>query len=333
MARVGRAHHVLGVPHLLRQLGHRQRAVLLGAAAGQRREADHEEVQAREGDQVDRQLAQVRVQLACLGSTRTARPHMQQARPACRLTARRRCTMPETLKAEAKAMGASAVTAAAHNQGDPAAVLAARLHPQAARPAPCSLLTCTTGSIRVQGFSFGKGRARTGEAQAAGDAGHDGGDEVVEVAEGGRGQLERAEADVVQRLVVQDHALVRVLNQLVHAQRRVVGLDHRVGHLGRGHDREGLRAQPNQAPLGTSTTPQPLLPVETYSAELVDALAGGSQRHACRCIPCVPCEHCRQHKRAPGKPEQAGAPSCAHASLQTCSRPARFASPVPQDRF
>jgi len=63
--RVGRAHHVLGVPHLLRQLGHRERAVLLAAAARQRREADHEEVEAREGDQVDRQLAQVRVQLPC----------------------------------------------------------------------------------------------------------------------------------------------------------------------------------------------------------------------------------------------------------------------------
>ena len=68
MARVGRAHHVLGVPHLLCQLRHGQRAVLLAAAAGQRREADHEEVQAREGDQVDRQLAQVRVQLPCAGA-------------------------------------------------------------------------------------------------------------------------------------------------------------------------------------------------------------------------------------------------------------------------
>ena len=67
VARVGRAHHVLGVPHLLRQLRHRQRAVLLAPAARQRREADHEEVQAREGDQVHRQLAQVRVQLPCAG--------------------------------------------------------------------------------------------------------------------------------------------------------------------------------------------------------------------------------------------------------------------------
>ena len=63
---------------------------------------------------------------------------------------------------------------------------------------------------------------------------------MVEVAEGGRGQLERAEADVVQRLVVQDHALVRVLHQLVHGQGGVVGLHHGVRHLWGGHHRERL---------------------------------------------------------------------------------------------
>ena len=42
-----------------------QGAVLLAAAAGQGGEADHEEVQPGEGDQVNRQLAQVRVQLPC----------------------------------------------------------------------------------------------------------------------------------------------------------------------------------------------------------------------------------------------------------------------------
>ncbi len=51
--------------YLLRELGDGESAVLLVAAAGERREADHEEVQAWEGDQVDRQLAQVSVQLAC----------------------------------------------------------------------------------------------------------------------------------------------------------------------------------------------------------------------------------------------------------------------------
>ena len=58
--------------------------------------------------------------------------------------------------------------------------------------------------------------ALTWEAQAAGDAGHDSGDEVVEVAKCGRGELEGAETDIVQGLIVEHHALVRVLHQLVY---------------------------------------------------------------------------------------------------------------------
>ncbi|KFP78027.1 hypothetical protein N311_07875, partial [Apaloderma vittatum] len=64
VAGVAGGHHVLGVEHLLRQLGHRQGSVLLAAAAGERGEARHEEVQPRERHHVDRQLAQVGVQLA-----------------------------------------------------------------------------------------------------------------------------------------------------------------------------------------------------------------------------------------------------------------------------
>ena len=67
MAGISGAHHVFGVPHLLRQLGHAEGAVLLGAARREWREADHEEVEARERDQVDSQLAQVSVELACRG--------------------------------------------------------------------------------------------------------------------------------------------------------------------------------------------------------------------------------------------------------------------------
>ena len=135
MARVRGAHHVLGVEHLLGQLRHGEGAVLLGAAGRERREADHEEVEARERDQVHGELAEVGVEL-------------------------------------------------------------------------------------------------TGEAEAARDAGHGRRHEVVEVTVGRGGELERAEADVVQGLVVEDHDLVGVLDELVHGQGCVVRLDDRVRHLG-----------------------------------------------------------------------------------------------------
>jgi hypothetical protein len=56
----------------------------------------------------------------------------------------------------------------------------------------------------------------TREAQAAGDARHDGRDKVVEVAESGSAHLQGSEADVVQGFIVKHHALVCVLHQLVH---------------------------------------------------------------------------------------------------------------------
>ena len=142
MTGVGGAHHVLGVEHLLGELGHGQGAVLLGATGGERGEASHEEVQTREWDQVHAELAKVRVEL-------------------------------------------------------------------------------------------------TREAEAAGDAGHGGGHKVVQVTVGGGGELQGTEADVVQGLVVDAHALVGVLDQLVHGEGGVVRLDNGVGHLGGGHDGEG----------------------------------------------------------------------------------------------
>ena len=71
VARVGRAHHVLGVEHLLRQLRNGERAVLLRAARRQRGEAHHEEVQTRERHQVDGELAEIGVELA--GEAQAAR--------------------------------------------------------------------------------------------------------------------------------------------------------------------------------------------------------------------------------------------------------------------
>jgi hypothetical protein len=52
-------------------------------------------------------------------------------------------------------------------------------------------------------------------------------------------ELQCAEADVVESLVVEDHALVRVLNKLVNGERGVVRLHDSVRHLGRREDGEG----------------------------------------------------------------------------------------------
>ena len=136
------SHHVLGVKHLVGQFGDRQGAVRLGAARGQRSEANHEEVETREGNHVDGELSQVSVQL-------------------------------------------------------------------------------------------------TRETQAGGDTGHDGRDQVVQVTVGGRGQLEGAETNIVQRFVIDTEGLIRVLDQLVHGQHGVVWFNDSIRHLGGWHDREG----------------------------------------------------------------------------------------------
>ena len=73
--------------------------------------------------------------------------------------------------------------------------------------------------------------------EASGNPGHGNGDEVVEVAVGGRGQLQGPEADVVKRLVVDAEGLVAVLDQLVDGQGGVVRLHHRVRDL---HGRQNL---------------------------------------------------------------------------------------------
>ena len=64
MAWVSRAHHVLRVKHLLGELGNCECTVLLGSTRRQRSEACHEEVQAREWNEVHGDFTKIAVQLA-----------------------------------------------------------------------------------------------------------------------------------------------------------------------------------------------------------------------------------------------------------------------------
>merc|ERR1719506_1584976 len=63
MTRVRGAHHVLGIEGLLSEFRNSQGTVLLRTSRSQGGETNHEEVETREGDQVDSQFSQVRVQL------------------------------------------------------------------------------------------------------------------------------------------------------------------------------------------------------------------------------------------------------------------------------
>jgi len=63
VARVGGAHHVLSVEHLLGEFRHSKCSLLLGSARCQGSESDHEEVQSGEWNEVDSHLPEVTVEL------------------------------------------------------------------------------------------------------------------------------------------------------------------------------------------------------------------------------------------------------------------------------
>ena len=143
MPGVSSAHHVLGIEHLLGELGDGKSSVLLGSSGGEGGESNHEEVESGEGDQVDGQFSKIRVQL-------------------------------------------------------------------------------------------------TGESKAAGNSGHGGRNQMVKITISGGGELEGSEADVIEGFVIDDHALIGVLDQLMDGKGGIVGLDDGVRDLGGGDNGEGF---------------------------------------------------------------------------------------------
>ena len=59
---------------------------------------------------------------------------------------------------------------------------------------------------------------------------------MIEVAVGRCGQLECAEANVVESFIVNTESFVSVLHQLVNGQGGIVWLNHSVGNFGGRHD-------------------------------------------------------------------------------------------------
>lgn len=71
LSRVRGGHHVLGVEHLLRELGDGDGTVRGRSSGSQGGEADHEEVQSGERHHVDGELSEIRVELT--GESQTGR--------------------------------------------------------------------------------------------------------------------------------------------------------------------------------------------------------------------------------------------------------------------
>lgn len=63
MSWIRSGHHVLGVEHLLGELGHSDSSVRRRATRDKGSESDHEEMQSREGNHVHSELSEIRVEL------------------------------------------------------------------------------------------------------------------------------------------------------------------------------------------------------------------------------------------------------------------------------
>jgi len=80
----------------------------------------------------------------------------------------------------------------------------------------------------------------TWESEAGGDAGHGGGDEVVQVTVGWGGEFQGSETDIVEGFVINAVGLVGVFDQLMDGEGGVVWFDDGVRDLWRWDDGEGV---------------------------------------------------------------------------------------------
>merc|ERR550514_470769 len=78
------------------------------------------------------------------------------------------------------------------------------------------------------------------EPEASCNAAHRCAHQVIQIPIGWRGKLERAEADIVERFIIEKEAFVRVLHELMEAEDRIVRFHDCVRDLGAGDDRERL---------------------------------------------------------------------------------------------
>jgi len=99
---------------------------------------------------------------------------------------------------------------------------------------------------------------------------------MVKISEGGGGELEGAEADIVEGFVIKNHTFIGVFNELMDGESGVVGLNNSVGHLGGGDDGEGEHhavrvfladlGDEESTHSGTSTTSERVADLETLEA-------------------------------------------------------------------